>query len=147
MRTRSSTAALAAGAIAGLIVLAGTAPAKPPKPEPRPKPTLELLTETQQGALRKRAIKVGVRSKRGDEVRVKATLVVDGFPEDYTFRLGPESEKLRDREAKVRLRLSARQREVLAFAAQACDDATVSARGTAAGKTGRVSGPLRPKGC
>lgn len=147
MRTRSSTAALAACAVAGLIVLAGTAPAKPPKPEPRPKPTLELLTETQQGALRKRAIKVGVRSKRGDEVRVKATLVVDGFPEDYTFRLGPESEKLRDREAKVRLRLSARQREVLAFAAQACDDATVSARGKAAGKTGRVSGPLRPKGC
>ena len=88
-----------------------------------------------------------MHSKRGDEVRVKATLVVDGFPEDYTFRLGPESEKLRDREAKVRLRLSARQREVLAFAAQACDDATVSARGKAAGKTGRVSGPLRPKGC
>ena len=106
----------------------GAATAKPDEPKPKPKPKLELLTATQEAALAKQAIKVAVTSKRGDEARVKATLVVDGFPDDFTFRLGPESKRLRNRKANVRLKLSARQQEVLAFAAQACDEATLGAR-------------------
>ncbi len=59
--------------------------------ETEPKPKLELLTASQEEALLKGAVKVEVRSKRGDEVRVKAILVVDGFPDNFTFKLGPES--------------------------------------------------------
>ena len=84
---------------AGLLSLALTGPgmAEKPEPKPKPKPKLELLTETQEAVLRKEAVKVEVQSKRGDEARVKARLVVDGFPDDYSFRLGPESRRLRDR--------------------------------------------------
>ena len=97
-------AALGAAVALGL-ASAGGAAARPdePKPEPKPTPKLELLTETQDEALRKKAIKVEVSSRRGDEVRAQATLVVDGFPDDYTFRLGPESQPLRERQAQAPL--------------------------------------------
>ena len=106
-------------AAAALVLAAATASgaawAKPDDtPKPKPKPKLELLTASQEEALLKGAVKVEVRSKRGDEVRVKAILVVDGFPDDFTFKLGPESKGLRDGRAKVKLGLSARKREVLA---------------------------------
>ncbi|MGH2987294.1 MAG: hypothetical protein ACRDLO_11505 [Solirubrobacterales bacterium] len=132
--------ALAAAAIGGVA-------AAKPDDEPKPKPKLELRTESQEEALRNKAIKVAVRSKRGDEVRVKATLVVDAFPSPHTFKLGPESKRLRDGKAKVRLNLSARKREVLAFAAQACDKATVEVEARAARETGSLEGTLRPEDC
>ena len=90
---------------------------------------MTLLTATEEGALRRKAIKVEVDSSRGAEARVKATFVVDGYPEDFTFRLGPETGKLRDGEATVRLPLSPRQREVLDFAIKSCRGATLGDRG------------------
>jgi hypothetical protein len=132
--------------MAAIAVAAGSVAALKPA-EPKPKPELELLTESHDEALSKRAIKLRVSSKRGDEVRAKATLVVDGFPDDFTFDLGPESRPLRKREANVKLKLSARQREVLEFAAQACDKATLEARARAANRTGRLDATLRAEGC
>jgi hypothetical protein len=134
------------GAAAALAVAAG-APAKPDEPKPQPKPKLELLTASQQEALAKRAIKVAVSSKRGDEVRAEATLVVDGFPDDFTFKLGPESKPLKRRQAKLRFPLSARKREVLEFAAQACDKATVAVEARAARRTGTLDATLRSEDC
>jgi hypothetical protein len=137
---RGSLAAVAAIAIAATAVGSGLA-AKPPRPK------LELLTESQEAVLRNHAVKLEVRSRRGDEARVKATLVVDGFPDDYTFRLGPESRPLRGREAKLRLPLSRRQEEVLAFAQQACDKATLTARAKAGRRVDGLTATLRSRDC
>jgi hypothetical protein len=144
MRRGLGIAGGALGAAAALAI-AGAALAKPD--EPKPKPKVELLTESQQEALEKRAIKVAVSSKRGDAVRAEATLVVDGFPDDFTFKLGPESKPLKRRQAKLRFPLSSRKREVLEFAAQACDPATVEVDARAAGKTGRLKASLLSEGC
>ena len=114
-------AALAALSLSGIAI-------SKPKPPPKPKPKLELLTETEEAALRKRAIKVGVVSRRGKEVRAEATFVVDGFPEDFVFKLGPDREKLTDNDATIRFPLSARKREVLDFAIKSCRGATVDVR-------------------
>jgi hypothetical protein len=80
-------------------------------------------------------------------VRAEARLVVDGFPEDFTFKLGPESKPLKRGQAKVRFPLSARKREVLEFAAQACDDATVAVEARAARRTGKLEATLRSVSC
>ena len=106
-----------------------------------------MLTETQEAVLRNEAVKVQVRSRRGREARVKAGLVVDGFPDDFSFRLGPESRRLRDREARLRLPLSARQAEVLAFAEQACDGATLTLAAKAGKRRTSLEAPLRAKDC
>jgi hypothetical protein len=134
------------GAAAALATVAG-ALAKPDEPKPPPKPKLELLTASQEEALDKRAIRVAVRSKRGSKVRADATLVVDGFPAPYTFKLGPESKRLKRSQANLRFPLSARKREVLEFAAQACDDATIAVEARAARATGRLEGTLRSEDC
>jgi hypothetical protein len=134
------------GAVAALVIAAG-AFAKPDDPQPQPKPKLEMVTASQQQALDERAITVAVSSKRGKKVRADATLVVEGFPADYTFKLGPESKPLKRRQAKLRFPLSARKREVLEFAAQACDKATVEVEARAARKTGRLEATLRSEGC
>ena len=73
--------------------LAGVAAAKPDQPKPKPKPKLTLLTQTEEEVFRKEAIKVGVESKGGEKVRVEARFVVDGFPEDFVFRLGPDGQE------------------------------------------------------
>jgi hypothetical protein len=148
MRRGDAIVGGALGAAAALALAAG-ALAKPdePKPEPKPKPKLELLTSSQQEALEKRAIKVAVRSKRGEKVRAEATLVVDGFPDDFTFKLGPESKRLKRRQANLRFPLSARKREVLEFAAQACDEATLDVEARAARKTGTLEAKLLSEGC
>jgi hypothetical protein len=112
-----------------------------------PKPKLELLTETQEAVLRKDAVKVRVRSERDRAVRIKARLEVDGFPDDFRFRLGPRSRRLRRGEATLMLPLSARQAEVLAFAEQACDGASLRLVAKAGGRTGRLSAPLRTRNC
>jgi hypothetical protein len=134
--TLVAVAAIALGATSGL-----GAAAKPPHPKP-PKPKLELLTGTEQGALRRKEIKVGVTSKRGDEARVEARLVVDGYPDDFVFRLGPESAKLRDRDGVAKLELSQRQLEVLDFAIKSCHGATVAITATVGKATGHLNGSL-----
>ena len=132
------------GAAAALAIAAG-ALAKPDEPKPPPK--LELLTASQQEALANRSIKVAVSSKRGSQVRGEATLVVDGFPDDFTFKLGPESKPLKRDQANLRFPLSSRKREVLEFAAQACDKATVAVEARAARKTGTLEATLRSEDC
>jgi hypothetical protein len=144
MRSASRPAILATGLVLAIVIASVGAAEKPQRP---PKPKLELLTETQEAVLRNEAVKVEVRSKRGRKARVKAGLVVDGFPDDFSFRLGPESRRLRDREARLRLPLSARQAEVLAFAEQACDGATLTLAAKAGKRTARLQAPLRAKGC
>ena len=133
------------GAAAALAIAAG-AFAKPDEPKPPPKPKLELRTASQQEALATRSIKVAVSSKRGRQVRGEATLVVDLFP-PHTLKLGPESKQLKRGKAKLRFPLSARKREVLEFAAQACDQATLAVEARAAGQTGTLNATLHPEGC
>jgi hypothetical protein len=129
------------------LVAGGAALAKP-KPPPKPKPKLELLTKTEEAALEKRAIKIGVESKRGKRVGAEATLVVDGFPDDFVFKLGPDREKLRNDEATLRFPLSARKREVLDFAIKSCRGATISVRAEVGKGKGFLNGNLRrPSDC
>ena len=135
------------GAVVVALVVTGAAAAKPHPPKP-PKPTVTLLTSNQDGALRHEAIKAEVLAKRAKQVRAKAQLVVDGYPDDFSFRLGPVDAKVRDRQAKVRFGLSPRQLEVLDFAAQTCRGATISVSAKAAGRTGVASGALAvPNDC
>ena len=103
-----------------------TAAAKPKPPPPKPK--IELVTGTEQGALRREAIKVEVRSRRGVEAKTTINMVVDGFPEDFAFGLGPDTRKLKGHLAKHRFKLSPRQREVLDFAIKSCRGTTLAIR-------------------
>jgi hypothetical protein len=138
---------IALAAAVGGIAIAADAPAKPDH-KPKPKPKLTLLTLSEEAALQKQAIKVAVRSKAGEKVRVQAQFVVDGFPEDFVFRLGPEGKRLRDREARVKLKLSPRQREVLDFAIKSCRGASLDLEATAAKRTGNLSAELTlPSDC
>jgi hypothetical protein len=126
---------------------AGAAIGEKPKPKP-PKPRVELLTGNQEGALRHRAIRAEVRSRRGSQARVKGTLYVDGYPDDYVFRLGPKSKRLRGGEARVALELSARQREVLDFAAQTCRPASITVSAKVGKRSRTVDERLRkPRDC
>lgn len=137
---------LLAIALAGLLAPGAlAAPDKPPKPKP---PKLELLTKSEQAALLQNKIRIGVVSRRGERVRVMADLAIEGIPEDFHFALKPQRKRLRDREAKVSMRLSQRQREVLAFAEQACMGADVDARAKVGRRTGSLHASLRKSaGC
>lgn len=137
-------AALSVVLVAALAT-SGVAAAKPDPPKP-PKPKVTLLTANEDGALRHEAIKAEVLAKRGKQVRAKAQLVVDGYPDDFSFRLGPVDAKVRDRQAKLRFELSPRQLEVLDFAAQTCRSATISVSAKAAGRVGTTSGALAVPG-
>jgi hypothetical protein len=142
-----ATVLIALTAIVGATAVAGNAPAKP-EHKPKPKPKLTLLTTSEEAALSKQAIKVAVQSKAGEKVRVEAQFVVDGFPEDFVFRLGPEKKGLRDHQATVRLGLSPRKREVLDFAIKSCRGASLDLEATAAKRTGRLSAELAmPSNC
>ena len=127
------------------VAASGIAAAKPDPPKP-PKPKVTVLTANEDGALRHEAIKAEVLAKRGKQVRAKAQLVVDGYPDDFRFRLGPIDAKVRDRRAKLRFGLSPRQLEVLDFAAQTCRGATISVSAKAAGRIGTASGGLAVPG-
>ena len=127
------------------LAASGIAAAKPDPPKP-PKPKVTVLTANEDGALRHEAIKAEVLAKRGKQVRAKAQLVVDGYPDDFRFRLGPIDAKVRDRRAKLRFGLSPRQLEVLDFAAQTCRGATISVSAKAAGRVGTTSGALAVPG-
>ena len=128
---------------AALLVVAAGSEAKPDKPPKPPKPKLELLTGSQQGALRREEIKVGVNSRRGEEARVVARFVVDGYPDDFTFRLGPESTKLRDNDGVAHLQLSQRQLEVLDFAIKSCHGATLAITAEVGKGTGHLNASLK----
>jgi hypothetical protein len=139
--------AAAVVACLGAGTLAGAKPPKPHHPKP-PKPKLELLTGTEQGALRREEIKVAVRSKRGEQARVQAQFVVDGYPDDYVFRLGPDSAKLKSGDGVAHLGLSPRQREVLDFAIKSCHGATLAVTATVGKGTGHLNGSLKmPADC
>lgn len=100
---------------------------KPPKPEPKP-PKVELLTKSQEAALRQRRIKIAVTSRKGRRARLEAELVVEGIPEDFYFSFPQQRKRLRGDEAKFTFKLGRRQREVLAFGEQACMRADVNAQ-------------------
>jgi hypothetical protein len=134
-------------AAVGCLAAAAVAEPKPHHHKP-PKPKLELLTDTEQGVLRRELVKVGVESKRGDQARVQAQFVVDGYPEDYVFRLGPESAKLRGGHGVAKLGLSPRQREVLDFAIKSCHGATLAISATVKNRTGHANASLEmPSDC
>jgi hypothetical protein len=131
----------------GALVAITPAAAAPQKPKPKP-PRITLLTTTEQGALRREAIKLMVESRRGDEVGVQAQFVIDGYPDDFPFRLGPEHKRLKRGEANVRFDLSPRQLEVLDFAIKSCRGATLAITAKVNGRTGSLSTGLRqPSGC
>jgi hypothetical protein len=136
----------ACGAAIAVLAIAAGASAKPDKPPKPPKPKVTVLTTSQEGALRREAIKAEVTAKRAKRVRAKARLLVDGYPDDFSFRLGPVLKKLRDREAKVRFGLSPRQVEVLDFAAQTCRAATVAVVAKTSKRTGTKSASLAVPG-
>jgi hypothetical protein len=132
-----------AAILVSLLVGAAASEAKPDKPPKPPKPKLDLLTATEQGALRREEIKVGVTSRRGEEARVVARFVVDGFPDDFVFRLGPESTKLRDNDGVAHLELSQRQLEVLDFAVKSCHGATLAITAEVGKGTGHLNASLK----
>jgi hypothetical protein len=120
---------------------------KPPKPKPKP-PELELLTDSQQAALRQNRVKFLVESKKGRRTKVIAELIVEGIPEDYHFNLKPQRKKLHDNEAKIKIKLSQRQREVLAFGEQACMAADVNAQAKVGKRKRTIHDSLRKSpGC
>jgi hypothetical protein len=121
------------------------APKPPPKPPP---PELTLRTGTEKGALRRGEIKVAVEAKRAKNVTVTAVFTVDGYPSDYVFDLGPERASIRDGDAQIRFRLSARQKEVLDFAIKSCHGATLDVKAKTEKRTGRLHGSLKmPRDC
>jgi hypothetical protein len=138
--------------LAAAVLLAGSAPAlakpdDPPPPKPKP-PQLELLTRSQEAALRQQRIKFAVESKEGRRVRVVAELVVEGIPEDFHLQLEPQRKRLRHGEAKVSMQLSRRQREVLAFGEQACMRADVNAQAKVGKRVRTIHDSLRKSpGC
>ena len=135
-------------AVAALLATAAPVLAKPEDP-PKPKPPeLELLTRSQEAALRQKRIKFAVRSEDGRRVRVVAELVVEGIPEDFHFQLEPQRKRLRHDEARVSMELSRRQREVLAFGEQACMRADVNAQAKVGSRVRTIHEPLRKSaGC
>lgn len=84
-----------------------------------------------------------VESRKGSAARVEAQFVVDGYPEDFVFRLGPVEQRLRNGHGVAKLKLSARKLEVLDFAYQTCRGATLNVSAKVSGRTGNASGALR----
>jgi hypothetical protein len=98
--------------------------------------------------LRREAIKVRVESRRGSETRAKAGFVIDGYPEDYAFRLGPETGRLGGNDAVIRFKLSPRMLEVLDFAIKSCRGATLSISAKVGNRVGTLgTGLRRPREC
>ena len=142
MQRGRSTSLIAGALVAALVAGGGLAAAKPKPPPKPPKPKITLLTGTEEAVLSKGKIKVEVRAKRAKKVDVSAQLVVDGNPEDYAFKLGPQRKGIRDGDATVAFKLSARQDEVLDFAAQTCRGASLAITAKTEKRTGRLSAEL-----
>jgi hypothetical protein len=139
---RCRTFARVVPVVAALLIAAPVSakPDHPPKPKP---PRLELLTRSQDAALRQQRLKFGVESETGRRVRVTAELVVEGIPEDFHFQLEPQRERLHHGQAKVSMELSRRQREVLAFGEQACMRADVNAQAKVGSRVRTIHDSLR----
>ena len=136
----AATASLVLG-----VAASGAKPDKPPKP---PKPKIELLTVNEQAAVEKRAIKVRVEARRGAEAVASADVVVDGYPEDFPFGLGPETKPLKRNEATIRFPLSARKVELISFAAQTCRGTSITIEAEVKKRVGRISRSLAvPSDC
>ena len=133
------SAALTVAAALALLGAAVEAKQEPPKP---PKPQLTVLTTSQKGALRSKSVKVMVEAKRGKTAHAEGRMLVDGYPEDYLFKLGPDRERLRGGAAKLRFGLSPRKREVLDFAIKTCRGTEVTVTATVAGRTRERSASL-----
>ena len=142
-----SAAAIASALLAlGLASVAGVAVAKPDddKPPKPPKPTVTVLTTTEIGALENRQIKVQVTAKKAETATVSGTLLIDGFPDDFSFKLAPRKATLKNGTGKVRWGLSARKREVLDFAIKSCRPASVTVTAEARGRSRTVTARSRP---
>jgi hypothetical protein len=140
----------AAALIALAVAVSATAAAAKPKPPPKPPPPpqLTLLTGSEQGVLRRGEIKIAVEAKRAKKVTVTADFVVDGYPEDYPFVLGPTSKRVGDGDAVVHFGLSARQREVLDFAIKSCHGASLAITAKTEKRTGSLQAGLKlPADC
>jgi hypothetical protein len=148
---KRSSKELAAVALAALLALSAAGPlamAKPDKPPKPPKPRIELLTVNEQAAVEKRAIKVRVTAKRGAEAVASAHVVVDGYPEDFPFGLGPETRPLKGNDATIRFPLSARKVELISFAAETCRGTSISVEAEVKKRIGRISRELAvPSDC
>ena len=112
---------------------------KPPKP---PKPTVTVLTTTEVGALSNRSIKVQVGAKKTKTATASGTLLIDGFPEDFSFKLAPKKVNVKNGTGKARWGLSARKREVLDFAIKSCRPASVTVTAEARGRSRTVTQDL-----
>lgn len=118
---------------------------KPPKPKP---PQVELLTRSQEAALRQGRIKVEVESEQGRRTRVEAELVVEGIPDDFHLPFPAQRKRLQSGAAKVTFRLNRRQEEVLAFGEQACMRADVNAQAKVGKRASTIHEQLaKPAGC
>ena len=140
MRTHGLTIALAALAAVGLA--AAPSGAKPPKPPKPPKPKIELLTVNERAAVRKRAIKVAVTARRGAEAVARADVVVDGYPDDFPFGLGPKTKALRNNQATISFPLSARKVELISFAAETCRGTAITVRAEVRKRIGTLNASL-----
>lgn len=103
---------------------------------------MTVLTTTEMGALENRQIKVQVTAKKAETATVSGTLLIDGFPDDFSFKLGAKSVSLKDGTGKARWGLSARKREVLDFAIKSCRPASVTVKATARGRSRTVTQDL-----
>jgi len=129
-------------------VPAGSAIAKPKPPPKPPPPELTLRTGTEQGVLRRGAIKIAVEAKRAKKVAVSAVFTVDGYPDDYVFNLGPKRQSIRDGNSQIVFELSPRQKEVLDFAIKSCRGASLAITAKTEKRTGTLKAGLKlPDDC
>ncbi|HEY8002479.1 MAG TPA: hypothetical protein VID76_11090 [Solirubrobacterales bacterium] len=133
----------AAALIALGVALAATPAAAKPKP---PKPEITLLTGTERGVLRRDRIKIGIEAKRAKKVSGSAHFVVDGYPEDFPFHLGPQRKGIGDGDATIIFKLSPRQHEVLDFAAQTCRGASLAITARTEERTAALQAGLKLPG-
>ena len=142
---RRPIALLTAVAALGLPLAAAESKPKPPKP---PKPEITLKTKTEEAALQRGSIKVLVEAKRAKKVTVSADFVVDGYPDDFFFELGPKRERVKQGTAKVKFPLSSRQKEVLDFAIKSCRGASLAIVAKTKQRTGKLDEELAlPSDC
>jgi hypothetical protein len=136
------------GLALALVAMAAAADAKPKPPPKPPPPRLTLLTGTEQGVLRRDEIKLQVDAKRAKKVTVSARFVVEGYPEDYPFDLGPQRKGIDDGDAVIHFGLSARQHEVLDFAIKSCHGASLAFTAKTEKRTATLQAGLRmPSDC
>jgi hypothetical protein len=107
-----------------------------------------VLTTTEIGALENRSIKVQIGAKKAKRATASGTLLIDGYPDDFSFKLGAKTVNVKNGTGKARWGLSARKREVLDFAIKSCRPASVTVKAEARGRSRTVTQDLAlPGGC